>query len=212
MATTSPDNLRTPNPGDPYNLVPDLATLAQDVQNALNNKQSNVFKGTAAQRVAFLSTAAVGMLWQDTDGIGMLWKKVGVAWVPAVWRWSGTTAQMNAFTQAPNGFGWFNTTDNLDYVRLAGVWTYVRKSGKNTFTSVAMAGAVAPVHWSNKLTIPFGMTFAAPPTISLAISSGDLILWPTAINVFNDKIEFRVSSTNNVTVPTLVAHWTIFPI
>ncbi len=32
MATTSPDNLRTPNPGDPYNLVADLATLASDTQ------------------------------------------------------------------------------------------------------------------------------------------------------------------------------------
>ena len=121
MATTSPDNLRTPNPGDSYNLVPDLATLANDVQAALLTRSARF--GTAAQRADFLSTAPVGFLWQDTDGIGMLWKKSGAAWVPAVWRWSGTTAQMNAFTQAPNGFEWFNTSDSANYTRFSGVWS-----------------------------------------------------------------------------------------
>lgn len=134
MATTSPDGLRTPDPGDPYNLVPDLQTLANNVQSALNNKSAR--PGTAAQRAAFLSTAPNGFLWQDTDSIKMIWRKDGAAWVPAVWRWSGTTAQMNAFTQAPNGFEWFNTTDNSNHVRLGGSW----KGGWTTVLS-AVAGS-----------------------------------------------------------------------
>lgn len=121
MATTSPDNLRTPNPGDPYNLVPDLQTLAQDVQDALT-RRANVFTGTSSQRTAFTSTATNGMLWQDTNDIKMIWRKDGSAWVPAVWRWGGTTAQMNSFTQAPAGFEWYNTTDNSEYVRSGGAW------------------------------------------------------------------------------------------
>lgn len=122
MAVTSPDNLRTPNPGDPYNLVADLAILAQDTQDALT-RRANVFNGTVSQRTAFTSTATNGMLWQDTDGIKMIWRKDGAAWVPAVWRWSGTTAQMNGFTQAPNGFEWFDTTVNSTYLRLSGAWS-----------------------------------------------------------------------------------------
>lgn len=123
MATTSPDNIRTPDPGDPYNLVADLATLAGDVQTALNLRDQNVLKGTSAQRAVAESTAAEGMLWQDTDSIKMIWRKDGAAWVPAVWRWSGTTAQMNSFgANAPDGFEWFNTTDNSEYARLGGLW------------------------------------------------------------------------------------------
>lgn len=123
MATTSPDNLRTPNPGDPYNLVPDLQTLANDVQAALTSRDGGaVGRGTAAQRATALAGSLPGRLWQDTDGIRMLWKRGTSAWEPAVWRWSGTTAQMNAFTQAPDGFEWFNTTTSVTNLRTGGAW------------------------------------------------------------------------------------------
>lgn len=121
MATTSPDNLRTPNPGDPYNLVPDLATLANDVQDALT-RRSNALTGTGVERVAAEPTATPGMLWIDTDGINMIWRRGVSNWEPAVWRWGGTTAQMNGFTQAPDGFEWHDTTDDSEYVRLGGAW------------------------------------------------------------------------------------------
>ena len=122
MATTSPDNLRTPNPGDPYNLVADLATFANDVQVALNKKVSNLLKGTGAERTAATGTSTNGMLWQDTDGIKMIWRKDGAAWVPAVWRWSGTSSQRTGFTQAPDGFEWFDTSNNSEYFRTGGSW------------------------------------------------------------------------------------------
>ena len=125
---TTARGIWTPSDTDAVDFTTHLATMAGTIDTALTNLQNavgagaNAYRGTAAQRAAFLATAVVGQLWQDTDSITMLWKKVGAAWVPAVWRWQGTTAQMNAFTVAPNGFSWFNTTDNSEYVRLAGVW------------------------------------------------------------------------------------------
>ncbi len=139
MATTSPDNLRTPNPGDPYNLVADLATLASDTQVALNKRVSNLLTGTAAQRVAATGTATAGMLWQDTDGIKMIWRKDGASWVPAVWRWSGTTAQMNAFA-APNGFVWVDTSNNGAYLRTGGSWV-LTNMGRRVPLSTVMTPA-----------------------------------------------------------------------
>lgn len=74
MATTSPDNLRTPNPGDAYNLTTDLATLASDVQGALNTR-ANVYRGSVGQRVAFTAAAQDGVLWQETSGDRELYAK-----------------------------------------------------------------------------------------------------------------------------------------
>ena len=121
MAVTSPDNIRTPDSGDQYALVQDLGVLADSTQAAIT-KRANLYVGTAAQRTAF-TTATNGMNWQDTDSITMIWKRVGAAWVPAVWGWSGTTAQRDAFSSsAPAGFTWFSTTDNTAYVRVGGSW------------------------------------------------------------------------------------------
>lgn len=87
MATTSPDNIRTPDPGDPYNLVPDLQTLAQDVQDALTDR-ANTYTGTVAQRTAFSASAPDGALWVDTDGSKHVWRRDGVggggSWVRLV--------------------------------------------------------------------------------------------------------------------------------
>lgn len=127
MPTTA-RGIWTPSDTDAVDFTTHLATMAGTIDTAITNglntvgAGANAYKGTAAQRTAFLSTAVNGMLWQDTDGIKMIWRKDGAVWVPAVWRWSGTTAQMTAFTQAPNGFEWFNTTDNRDYAKLGGSW------------------------------------------------------------------------------------------
>lgn len=66
MATTSPDNIKTPDAGDQYALVQDLGALADTVQNALV-KRANAYVGTSAQRTAF-TTAPEGTSWQDTNG------------------------------------------------------------------------------------------------------------------------------------------------
>lgn len=66
MATTSPDNLKTPDAGDQYALVQDLGALADTTQAALV-KRANSYVGTSAQRTAF-TTAPEGTSWQDTNG------------------------------------------------------------------------------------------------------------------------------------------------
>lgn len=155
MATTSPDNIRTPDQGDQYALTQDLGVLADTVQDALT-RRANTFRGTVAQRTAFTSTATDGMLWQDTDGMKMIWRKDGAAWAPAVWRWSGTTTQMNSFT-APDGFEWLNTTDSSDYVRIGGAWR-----GNTEWATVASG-----VRWRR-----FNDTIFAEFGVSATVASG----------------------------------------
>lgn len=162
MAVT-PKGIVTPDSSSPYNLITDLNTLASTTDAAITNA-SNLLKGTAAQRVAFTSTATNGMLWQDTDGIKMIWRKDGAAWVPAVWRWSGTTAQMNGFTQAPNGFEWHNSTDNKAYTKLGGSWspdvnvvqtstsTYFSTSS-TSFQATPLTASITPASTSSKILV-----------------------------------------------------------
>ena len=83
MATTSPDNLRTPDSGDSYALVQDMGILADTTQNALI-KRANAYVGTTAQRVAFSTDAPMGTIWSDTDGERLVWKKGATGWEPIV--------------------------------------------------------------------------------------------------------------------------------
>lgn len=81
MATTSPDNLKTPDAGDQYALVQDMGALADTVQNALV-KRANAYRGTSAQRIAF-TTAPEGTSWQDTNGNKFPYLRQGSTWVRA---------------------------------------------------------------------------------------------------------------------------------
>lgn len=67
MSTTSPSNIFYPDATGQYNLVADLATMAQSIQNALN-KQANAHYGTDSQRIAYTSKATNGTLWSNSDG------------------------------------------------------------------------------------------------------------------------------------------------
>lgn len=142
MATTTPDNIWTPDAGDQYALTQDLGANADSVQAALI-RRGNAYKGSTAQRTAF-SSAEDGVLWQDTDGIKMVWRRDGVNWVPAVWRWTGSLSQMNAFTAAPVGFHWYNTTDNMDYVRRGGAWVLVNPPAPITTGTVLAPTGTLP--------------------------------------------------------------------
>lgn len=82
MATTSPDNIKSPDSGDQYALVQDMGALADTVQNALV-RRANLYKGTSAQRTAF-TTATEGTWWQDTNGNKDVWVRKAGAWVIAV--------------------------------------------------------------------------------------------------------------------------------
>lgn len=120
----TPRGIVSPNDPDNWDLIVDLAAMGSSIDAAIGNSASGR-PGTAAQRTAYTASAPNGFLWQDTDGAKLIWRKDGAVWVPAVWRWSGTTAQMTAFTTAPNGFEWFNTTTNSEYVRFSGVWASI---------------------------------------------------------------------------------------
>lgn len=147
MATTTPDNIWTPDAGDQYALTQDLGANADSVQAALI-RRGNAYKGSTAQRTAF-SSAEDGVLWQDTDGIKMVWRRDGVNWVPAVWRWTGSLPQMNAFTAAPVGFHWYNTTDNKDYVKRASSWELVSPPSPITSGTVTVPTGTLPLIGGN---------------------------------------------------------------
>lgn len=143
MPTTA-RGIWTPSDTDAVDFTTDLATMAGTIDNALS-LYGNALRGTASQRAAFLSAAAPGMLWQDTDSIGMLWKRGPSTWVPAVWRWVGTTTQMASFA-APDGFKWFSTTNSSEYVRFGGAWVFAAPSGSITSVSsiTVTTGNTAP--------------------------------------------------------------------
>lgn len=79
MATTSPDNIWTPNSDDQYALVQDLGATATSIQSALV-RRANLYRGTSTQRQAF-TTAPEGTQWQDTNGGSLLWVRRGTSWV-----------------------------------------------------------------------------------------------------------------------------------
>lgn len=79
MATTSPDNIKSPNAGDQYALVQDLGALADTTQAALV-KRANLYTGTSAQRTAF-TTASEGTTWQDTNGTKNRFTRKSGSWV-----------------------------------------------------------------------------------------------------------------------------------
>lgn len=191
MATTSPDNLRTPDPGDPYNLVPDLATLSGDVQTALNKR--SVTSGTVAQRTAFTASATAGWLWQDTDSIKMIWRKDGAAWVPAVWRWSGTNSEMTAFA-APNGFEWFNLTNGTTYLRISGQW---EKAERDPWVHDFTMTLASQANKSEAVTFPAGR-FTAPPLVQVTKTNGALAMYiPYVVNVTASGCTVGLQSGNN---------------
>lgn len=78
MATTSPDNLYSPDSSDPYALTQDLGAMQDSVQTALV-RRANAYVGTSAQRNAF-TTAPVGTIWSDTNGNREVWKWSGSEW------------------------------------------------------------------------------------------------------------------------------------
>lgn len=79
MATTSPDNIWTPDSGDNYDYVIDSAATAASIQTTLT-KRANSYIGTSEDRIAFTADAPVGSTWADTNGDYILWIKQGASW------------------------------------------------------------------------------------------------------------------------------------
>ena len=200
MPTTA-RGIWTPSDTDAVDFTTDLATMAGTIDNALD-LYGNALRGTASQRAAFLSAAVDGMLWQDTDGIRMIWRKDGALWVPAVWRWRGTTAQMNSFgANAPDGFEWYSSTNSTTYVRQGGAWnrsglTLIRGTG--TIGTVAQNGAAT-------INVTYPTAFPAPPLLSVNQNSGRLTLAYTNLTATGFTIIANNWSSGNS--PTSSFEW-----
>ena len=79
MALTSPSNLFSPDAGDGYALVTDLAAMQDSVQEALVI-QANYGAGTTTARNANLATFPDGAKWYDTT-LSAEYLRVAGAWV-----------------------------------------------------------------------------------------------------------------------------------
>lgn len=113
MATTTPDNIWTPDSQDDYALTADLAATAVSVQNALT-RRANSYTGTTAQRTAFTAAAPEGALWSDTNGEKILWIKQGASW-QRVWPVGDT--------------GWVDVPPLPGYAALGGAPLQIRRIG-----------------------------------------------------------------------------------
>lgn len=121
MATTSPDNIWTPNSDDQYALVQDLAANATSVQAAFD-RRANAYKGTTAQRQAF-TTAPTGVLWQDTNGSQLLYVRKNNAWETVV----PSVAQATYTFASPfSAYGGSYTDYNRPRATRSGDWVEVR--------------------------------------------------------------------------------------
>lgn len=82
MATTSPDNIWSPDSGDDYALTVDLAAMADTVQDAITNVRTtgSYRAGLESGRVSTPSPFS-GLLYFSTD-TGRLWRYNGTTWLP----------------------------------------------------------------------------------------------------------------------------------
>lgn len=85
MATTSPDNIWTPDSGDDYALTVDLAATADTVQAALNTLRNTTASrvGTNAQRLALTGPSLFEGLTFYTTDTNRFWFYDGATWLTA---------------------------------------------------------------------------------------------------------------------------------
>lgn len=94
MATTSPDNLYSPDAGNQYALVQDLGAGQSSVQSALI-RRANSYVGTTLERTAF-TTAPEGVQWTDTDGTKSTWTRRSGAWAGGDTGWVNISTSLLA--------------------------------------------------------------------------------------------------------------------
>lgn len=117
MATTSPDEIWTPDGGDQYALTTDLAIFAGTVQDALNKRSAR--NGTTTQRNNFSSQAQPGALWWDTT-VQALYTYTGGAWSrvapPSDTGWTNITVSYNAFQPSSGNPPQYRVIGNVCYL------------------------------------------------------------------------------------------------
>lgn len=107
MATTSPDNIWTPDSGDDYALTVDLARMADDVQDALNRTQrvrtgTGDPSGVASEGDGWFSTTN-RYFWRYIDGAWRLWDTPTVPLTSLAMNWSAALAPNAPYIYARGG-------------------------------------------------------------------------------------------------------------
>lgn len=162
MATTSPDNIWTPDSGDDYALTVDLAAMADTVQGSLNGLRSERIarSGTDAERLALVPPdLRDGLQWFSTD-TGVQWRRVGGEWVS-------------------QGSDWI--TDPVGVLSPASGWSFntfrIRKSFDSIFLYVSFdrtGGTISVGATGDIVNTPVGTLVAAwRPSAEMVLSSGN---------------------------------------
>jgi hypothetical protein len=139
MAVTTPDNIVTPDDGDDYALVQDLAAMADSVQDAITDWK-NYGIGTDAERLALTGSSNPplkdGLRWYSTD-TGVNWQYRDLAWlsdlggiidlVPSATQ--NLSGGSNFTSWSPPGSGGSSVTDGSFFTYSGGGIT-VLKTGK----------------------------------------------------------------------------------
>lgn len=114
MATTSPDNIFSPDLSNPWLQTVDLAAMADSVQGALNGVRAErsdfnqQFYGPAAAR-GTLTGVNLGDTYQDTDGARVMhrydgqwraWESEWISWTPVLSAGAGSFAVGNGTLSA----------------------------------------------------------------------------------------------------------------
>lgn len=147
MATTTPDNLWTPDSGDGYALTQDLAAFADTTQDALVVR-ANYYTGNNSQMANQESKATEGSVFYNTDD-DKEYRLVSGAWVeePSVasdsynYRWDDSTAR-NAQSGMVAGDRGYQIDNGRTYQRIGSAWipdplfcTLGKTSNQNLSTS-----------------------------------------------------------------------------
>lgn len=96
MATTTPDDIKTPDSGDQYALVQDLGAMADTVQNALNRRANSYIVGTRNELTG----------WNPGIGSKAYAKDTGKEYIQKASGWQGANPLTGQTTlTAPSGGG-----------------------------------------------------------------------------------------------------------
>lgn len=108
MATTSPDNIWSPDSGDDFKPTIDLPAMADSIQDAFL-ANTHHFIGTTTQREAAESSASAGQMWWDTT-LSRMFVHNGATW-KYMWKENATPHAIAAGTASVSASG--TTTVNF---------------------------------------------------------------------------------------------------
>lgn len=183
MATTTPDNIFSPDAGDDYALTTDLAALTDTVQDAIT-AWKNYGIGTDAQRSALTGTSnpplKEGLQWYSTDTNlrwwydGSAWNKINPPLQATLYRASGTHI-VNA-TDTPFTWDTVATGSDTGFWNSANGTRIVAPSTGRYHVDFNVATTSASVEVD--VSIRKNGTLTSNPTFIFSGGASDALAWP----------------------------------